>query len=80
MNSTPLSHHAPPFRISLQAWAPGAPGRKIQKGGACFDEFLPARLGHAGNLAGECQIPETDATELEFPQISSRTAAAPAAV
>src|SRR5437762_11423778 len=41
---------------------------------------LPARLDHAGHVAGEGLLAEADPAELELPQIASRTAAGAAAV
>src|SRR5579884_4498955 len=49
-------------------------------GSVSIAAFLPARLDHAGNLAGQRPQPEADAAELELPQIAPRTPAEPAAV
>src|SRR5579872_3375720 len=41
---------------------------------------LPARLGHAGNFAGERKLPETNPAQVELAKESARTSAAEAAV
>src|SRR5271157_4688572 len=41
---------------------------------------LPARLGHAGNLAVQSQLAETQAADAELAQIAARPSAAPAAI
>src|SRR4030095_3843125 len=41
---------------------------------------LPARLDHAGNVAGQRQLPEADAAHLKLPDVGPRPPAGAAAV
>src|SRR4030042_2518979 len=42
--------------------------------------YLPARFGDSGNFPRQRQRSETEATELEFPEISARPAATETAI
>jgi hypothetical protein len=44
--------------------------------GSVIKNLLPTRFNDARDFTRERQLPETDAAELEFPQIASRPAAA----